>query len=150
MIQKYCKKLNAVIVPWRGGSHIWRKMLEGRDIIEHQITWHPKMGSSLFWFDNWTGLGALYFFVPLEFEVDESLHNVYDVLKDVAWKADRLLEILPEEFALHIVEKIRPPVMDIVLDTPYWMRETRGHFIVRSAWNYLRRRDNPRIAYKMI
>lgn len=27
MSQKYCKKLNVVIVPWREGSHVWRKML---------------------------------------------------------------------------------------------------------------------------
>lgn len=56
-------------------------MLEFRDIIEHQIAWHPKMGSSLFWFENWTGLGDLYLLVPLNFGVDESIHNVYEVVE---------------------------------------------------------------------
>nr|XP_009777052.1 PREDICTED: uncharacterized protein LOC104226713 [Nicotiana sylvestris] len=118
MSQKYCKKLNAVVVPWRNGSHVWRKMLECRDIIEHHITWHPKMGSSLFWFDNWTGLGALYFLVPLDFGIDENIHNVYDMVEEGVWNVDRLLEVLPEEFALHIVKKIRPPVIYNVIVLP--------------------------------
>nr|XP_016513320.1 PREDICTED: uncharacterized protein LOC107830307 [Nicotiana tabacum] len=108
------------------------------------------MGSSLFWFDNWTGLGALYFLVPPDFGVDESIHNVFEVLENSAWNVDRLLEILPEELALHIVENITPLVQENVLDTPYWMLETKGHFSVKSAWDYLRRRDDPRIAYKII
>lgn len=60
MSQKYCKKINAMVVPWRDGSHVWRKMLVCRDLIEHQIGWNTKMGSSLLWFENWTGLGVLY------------------------------------------------------------------------------------------
>lgn len=80
MSQKYCKKLNPIVVPWKKGSHVWRRMLECRDIIEHQIRWRLKMGSSLFWFDNWTGLGALYFNTPDGFYIDESVNNVTDVM----------------------------------------------------------------------
>lgn len=69
MSQKYCKKLNLIVVPWRYGSHVWRKMIECRYYMEHQIVWQPKMGSSLFWFENWTGLGALYFITPPDFFV---------------------------------------------------------------------------------
>lgn len=150
MSQKYCEKLNVVIVPWRRWSHAWRKMLECMDLIEHQIMWHPKIGSSLFWYDNWTGLEALYFIVSQDFGIDESIHNVYDVVEEGAWNVDRLLEILPEEYALHIVEKLKPPPMHDVLDVPYWMLETQGYFSVKTPWDYLRRRDKTRIAYKMI
>ncbi|XP_070054705.1 uncharacterized protein [Nicotiana tomentosiformis] len=108
------------------------------------------MGSSLFWFDNWTGLGALYFLVPQDFGVDESVHNAYDVVKNGTWDVDRLTELLPEEYAAHIVEKLKPPVMQEELDVPYWMLETRGQFSVKSAWDYLRRRNEPRMEYKMI
>lgn len=83
------------------------------------------MGSSLFWFDNWTGLGALYFNVPYDFGVDDSVHNVLDMVEEGAWNVDRLLEILPEEYAMHIVEKIKPQLMQNELDIPYWMLETR-------------------------
>ncbi|XP_070046477.1 uncharacterized protein [Nicotiana tomentosiformis] len=150
MCQKYCKKLNAIIVPWRKGSHVWRKMLECRDIIEHQIVWHPKIESSLFWFDNWTRIGALYFLVPRDFEIDESIHNVYNVVEDVTWNVSKLLDILPEEYALHIVEYIKPPVMQDMLDIPFWMLDTRGLLSVKTACEYLRRRNEPRNDYKMI
>nr|XP_016475204.1 PREDICTED: uncharacterized protein LOC107796895 [Nicotiana tabacum] len=119
--QKYCKKLNAVIVPWKCGSRVWRKMLECRDLIEHQIYWKLRMGSAQFWFDNWTEIGALYFQVPADFGIDEDIHN-----------------------------NIRPPTDSSQLDTPFWMLETKGHFTVKFAWDYLRRRVNPKLAYKMI
>lgn len=35
MSQKYCKKLNQIIVPWRKGSQVWKRMIECRHIIEH-------------------------------------------------------------------------------------------------------------------
>lgn len=67
MSQKYCKKFYQLVVPCRHGSHVWRKMLECRNFNEHQLLWHPKMGSSLFWFKNWTGLSGLYFATPPDF-----------------------------------------------------------------------------------
>ncbi|XP_070004510.1 uncharacterized protein [Nicotiana sylvestris] len=79
------------------------------------------MGSSIFWLDNWIGLGALYFIVPPKFGIDENVHNVYDVLENWAWNVERLLEILLEELAHHIVQK-----------------------------EYLRRRDDQKAVYKMI
>lgn len=42
------------------------------------------MELSLFWFDYWTGLGALYFITPPEFYCDEYVHNVYDVVNEGA------------------------------------------------------------------
>ncbi|XP_070034168.1 uncharacterized protein [Nicotiana tomentosiformis] len=108
------------------------------------------MGSSRFWFDNWTGLGILYFLVPPEFGINESIHNVYDVLEHGDWNINRLMDILPKEYALHIVEKIRPPVMEDVSDVPYCMLEARGHFSVNKTWEYVRMRNEPRVAYNMI
>nr|XP_009804440.1 PREDICTED: uncharacterized protein LOC104249663 [Nicotiana sylvestris] len=108
------------------------------------------MGSSLFWYENWTGLGELYFLVPQDFGIDENIHNVHDVTLDGEWDVDRLFEILPEDLAVHILEKIKPPSTMQVLDRPFWMLETRGYFSVKSAWEYTRRRDEPRIAYRKI
>ncbi|XP_075092579.1 uncharacterized protein LOC142172788 [Nicotiana tabacum] len=148
--QKYCKKMNLVVVPWKRGSRIWRNILECRDLIEHQIFWQTKRGSSLFWFENWTGLGALYFLVPQDFGIDETVQNVHDVTLDGEWDVDRLFEMLPEDLAVHILEKIKPPSPQQALDMPCWMLETRGYFSVKSAWDYTRRRDEPRITYTMI
>ncbi|XP_070029442.1 uncharacterized protein [Nicotiana sylvestris] len=138
------------LITKKKGSHIWRKMLECKDLIEHQIVWQTKRGSSLFWFENWTGLGALYFLVPRDFGIDETIHNVYDVTLDGEWDVDRLFELLPEDLAVHILEKIKPPSPQQVLDMPCWMLETRGYFSVKSAWHYTRRRYEPRAAYRMI
>ncbi|XP_019232503.1 PREDICTED: uncharacterized protein LOC109213197 [Nicotiana attenuata] len=150
MSQKYCQKLNPIIVPWRDGSHVWRKMLECRELVEHQIMWQPKMGSSLFWFENWTGLGALYFVTPPNFVVDESIQNIYDVVDNGQWDEGKIREALPEDLADHIIWQLKPPVVHEVLDKPHWMLETKGEFSVKSAWEYLRRRNEPCNAYKKI
>lgn len=91
------------------------------------------MGSSLFWFDNWTGLWALYFLVPQVFRIDESIRNVNDVVEDGMWNVEKIQEALPMEFAMNILERIKPPVMENKLDIPYWMLQSRGNFSVKSA-----------------
>ncbi|XP_070042666.1 uncharacterized protein [Nicotiana tomentosiformis] len=106
------------------------------------------MGSSLFWFVNWTGLGALYFITPQDFYCDEVIHNVYDVVEEGEWDEDMLMDILTHDLTLHIIENIKPPVMHDELDRPYWMLEARGKFTVKYAWEYTRRRRDPRIAFK--
>lgn len=108
------------------------------------------MGSSLFWFDNWIGLGALYFMVTHDFGVDESVHNVFDVVEQGTWDVDRLLELLPEEYAMQIVDNIKPPQSQNELDKPYWKLETRGYFSVKTSWEYIRRKNEPRFSYRMI
>lgn len=44
MKNKYCKSHQPNKVMWKpgGGSHVWKKMLQDRDIIEHQILWQLK------------------------------------------------------------------------------------------------------------
>ncbi|XP_070037046.1 uncharacterized protein [Nicotiana tomentosiformis] len=108
------------------------------------------MGSSLFWFENWTSLGALYFATPPNFVCDESIQNIYDVVSDGQWDEEKIREILPEEFATHILHNIKPPRVQDILDKPVWTLETSGEFSVKSAWEYLRSRKDPRNAFKMI
>lgn len=94
-------------------------MLECRDQIEHHIYWQPRMGSALFWFENWIELGALYFVTPPEFFCDKSVQNIYDVVQDGVCDEDKLKTILPEELAVHIIEHIPPPVVHEELDSPF-------------------------------
>lgn len=58
---KYYKKLYQVIAKGNGASHIWRRKVRIREVVEHNIWWQIKIGRSSFWFDNWTKLGTLYF-----------------------------------------------------------------------------------------
>lgn len=150
MSQKYCKKLNPLIVPWRDGSHVWRKMLECRDLIEHQILWKPNMGSALFWFENWTGIGALYFVTTPDFVCDESIQNIYDVVVNDQWDEVKIREILPEQLANHILLHIKPPIEHDALDKSLWMLESTWEFSVKSSWDYVRIRNQPSNAYRFI
>ncbi|XP_075098935.1 uncharacterized protein LOC142175831 [Nicotiana tabacum] len=102
MCQKYCKKMNAMVVPWRNGG--------------------------------------LYFATPLDFYCDESIHNVHDVVLEDAWDAARLMQILPQDLATHIIDNIKPPALSDELDKPFWMMKPKGNFTVKSAWDYVRRR----------
>ncbi|XP_019231591.1 PREDICTED: uncharacterized protein LOC109212407 [Nicotiana attenuata] len=123
--------MNAMIVPWRDGSRVWRKTLECRDSIEHQIAWQPKMGSSLFLFENWTGLGALYFVTPPDFFCDQSIQNMYEVMQGNRWNTASLYQLLPEDLAGYILNNVKPPMQDGILDKPIWMLDPRGEFSVR-------------------
>ncbi|XP_075086271.1 uncharacterized protein LOC107811236 [Nicotiana tabacum] len=73
---------------------------------------------------SWKGL--LYFVTPPYFYCDESVHNIYDVIVNGSWDEGRLLDILPQELALH------------------------GNFTVKTSWDYIRRRRDPSVAYKNI
>ncbi|XP_070048893.1 uncharacterized protein [Nicotiana tomentosiformis] len=98
----------------------------------------------------WKGLGALYFIVPPDFVINDPINNVYEMVQDGVWDLDRLMEVLPEDYAVHIMENIKPPVPTKILDKPYWKLETRGELSVKSAWEYLRRRNEPALAYSKI
>ncbi|XP_070010394.1 uncharacterized protein [Nicotiana sylvestris] len=98
--------------------------------------------SKLWWnFKTKPSLWSSFFLVPQDFGIDETVHNVYDVTIDGEWDVDRLFEMLPEDLVVHILEKIKPPSPQQVLDIPCWMLETRGYFSVKSetaktTWKY--------------
>ncbi|XP_060195488.1 uncharacterized protein LOC132624780 [Lycium barbarum] len=140
MSNKYLKKNNPILVPWTEGSHVWRKMLRARDAVDHLIWWQIRMGSSLFWFDNWSGLGPLYFLTPPDFYYDENINNVADVVIEGWWNKNILRNCLPEDLAEHILHEVLPPSSSDDLDKPWWTLEPRGEFSVKSAWEYLRTR----------
>ncbi|XP_059310014.1 uncharacterized protein LOC132061173 [Lycium ferocissimum] len=48
MWNKYCEKHIPTRVQWKGGSQLWKKMLESRDAIEGEIWWEPRNGSANF------------------------------------------------------------------------------------------------------
>lgn len=42
MLKMYFKKLIPTVVQRKGGSQIWKKMLEARDVIEQEIWWSQR------------------------------------------------------------------------------------------------------------
>uniref|UniRef100_A0A1U7WLP0 Uncharacterized protein LOC104225115 n=1 Tax=Nicotiana sylvestris TaxID=4096 RepID=A0A1U7WLP0_NICSY len=140
---------NTLCMPVEEGGIGFRSLHDVTKALFSKLWWNFRTKPSL-----WSSfvcqkycLGALYFLVHRDFGIDE---NVHDVTLDGDWDVDRLFEMLPEELAVHILEKIKPLSTMRVLDRPFWMLETRGYFNVKSAWEYTRRRDKPRNAYRMI
>ncbi|XP_059288169.1 uncharacterized protein LOC132041474 [Lycium ferocissimum] len=80
MWNKYCKRKIPTLVQWKGGSQLWKNMLEVRDAIEQDIWWEPRDGSGNFWYDNWTKLGLLADLMPSNFPIDDSVQEVKDVM----------------------------------------------------------------------
>nr|XP_018629644.1 uncharacterized protein LOC108946822 [Nicotiana tomentosiformis] len=128
MRNKYCKKINKVLVPRKAGSHVWKKILQMRDQIEHQIWWQLKSGNSYFLYDNWTGLGPLYHASGPDNWSDESIVHLDEVVENEAWNEDQLRDLVPDELANHIIETITPPSAHNQNDKPWWKLETKGKF----------------------
>ncbi|XP_015169513.1 uncharacterized protein [Solanum tuberosum] len=80
MWNKYCKKHHPLIAKGTGASHVWRKMLEVTEEVDHYIWWQIKIGETSFWFDNWTKQGALYYIEDQnveEEEVEETMIHLF-------------------------------------------------------------------------
>lgn len=65
---KYYKKQHPIIVSSLEASKVWKNMTKITDKLEHKIWWPVKFGTSSFWFDSWTKLGALYFITDFAVE----------------------------------------------------------------------------------
>lgn len=76
---------------------MWRKMVETREEVEHDIWWHLKSSSVSFLFDNWTKLGAPYFVENLGCDVEL---EVKDFITEGEWDRGRLSEVLSKEMVI--------------------------------------------------
>ncbi|XP_075101813.1 uncharacterized protein LOC142177241 [Nicotiana tabacum] len=85
MWNKYCKKELPIVVHFRGGSHVWRQMLNPREEVEHEIVWELMNGTTNIWHENWTGLGALYHILPEDFPINEGFQEVAELRQREAW-----------------------------------------------------------------
>ncbi|XP_075111250.1 uncharacterized protein LOC107797084 [Nicotiana tabacum] len=119
---------NTLCMPVEEGGIGFRSLHDVAKALFSKLWWNFRTKPSL-----WSSfvcqkycLGALYFLVPQDFGIDETIQNVHDVTLDGEWDVDWLFEILPEDLAVHILEKIKPPSSQQVLDIPCWMLETRG------------------------
>ncbi|XP_060182106.1 uncharacterized protein LOC132611743 [Lycium barbarum] len=148
MSNKYLKKHNAILAQWKGGTYVWEKMLQCRDVIDHEIWWQLKQGNCQFWLDNWTGIGALYQMVPPNFQCDYTVVQVKEVQEDGRWKEGQIRELLPVEMANHIIQKVKPPTGGDTLDRLYWKLDSKGIFSVSSAFQVMRQRKETSKIYE--
>ncbi|XP_060200867.1 uncharacterized protein LOC132629156 [Lycium barbarum] len=138
MWNKYCKKEIPTLVQWKRGTQVWKKMLEARDSMEHEIWWEIKGGSVNIWYENWTKLGALHYVVPTDFPTNENLEDVADLIEEGDWKEPLLQQSFPADIVEHIKSDIYIEKLHGVWDRPWWMPTSTGKFTVNSAWEILR------------
>ncbi|WMV59135.1 hypothetical protein MTR67_052520, partial [Solanum verrucosum] len=75
MWNKYCKRHRPQVVEWRGGSQVWKYMLQARDDMDQEIWWEVRNGHSSIWYDNWTQLGSLNYWLPISHSIDENFEE---------------------------------------------------------------------------
>lgn len=126
------------MVQFKEGPHVWRKILEAREEVEHEIWWEMKRGFTNVWHDNWTRLGALYHVVPPDFYINEELQEVADSRDDDGWNEQLLDQSFPEDILDHIRHEVPFENSDEFWDKPWWMPTSFGKFMVSSAWKMLR------------
>lgn len=94
-------------------------MISVREEIEHEIWWQLKSGNVIFWFDNWTKLGALYF---LEDDIrGEGEIEVKEFIRNEEWDRRKLLLFISEEMTDHITTNISPTLVENGNDSIWWM-----------------------------
>ncbi|XP_059306395.1 uncharacterized protein LOC132057811 [Lycium ferocissimum] len=103
MWNKYCKKKKPTEVQWKGGSQMWKRMLEARDQVDQQIWWEPRNGACDVWEDNWTKLGSLKQVIPPDFQIDTSIEEVSYFMNAEGWDVQKLHNKLPSNVCDHIL-----------------------------------------------
>ncbi|XP_060182761.1 uncharacterized protein LOC132612660 [Lycium barbarum] len=135
---KYCKRHSPQTVQWKGGSQVWKAMIEARDNIEQEIWWEPRSGTANVWFDNWTKLGALYHIIPDDFVIDEGVQDVKELMLQDGWNIGRLQQLFPMDIVDHILEELHFHEPTEEWDRPRWMMTASGKFTIGTAWELLR------------
>ncbi|XP_060212032.1 uncharacterized protein LOC132639607 [Lycium barbarum] len=123
---------------WKGGSQIWKAIIEARDNIEQEIWWEPRRGTAHVWFDNCTKLGALYHIIPEDFVIDEGLQDVKELMMQGGWNLGKLQQLFPMDILDHILEELHLHEPKEEWDMPRWMMTALGKFTIGTAWDLLR------------
>lgn len=92
----------------------------------------------------------IYIYMQNNRYLDGRLQVVKDLIREDQWNEQVLMKILPQEVVNYILTNMRPTIVEGVRYIPIWMLETTGKFIVKSAWEYIRQRQEKNLMYKTI
>ncbi|XP_060195246.1 uncharacterized protein LOC132624493 [Lycium barbarum] len=148
MWNKYCKKHIPSLVQGKGGSQLWKMMLENREVIEKQMWWEPRNGAASLWYDNWSRLG------PLHMQDGVHINNpdaeVKDILERGGWNINLMQSMIPGYVVEHVKQYFSNYTITDECDHPWWLMTTSGKFSVSSAWELLRNRRNAAYQFRNI
>ncbi|VFQ76034.1 unnamed protein product [Cuscuta campestris] len=140
MRAKYCSRVHPVSKQ-RGAddSHTWKRMLDVRAVVEPVIRWRVLSGTSNFWWDTWSGLGALHR------QVDGCSGYWTDGVGDM-YCSDSMIDhdALPPDLLRQLRLELPSLVSDHV-DIPVWTPSTDGKFTLASAKELLRPRRHDEV-----
>ncbi|XP_049410705.1 uncharacterized protein LOC125873924 [Solanum stenotomum] len=106
--------------------------------IEHakkkkEIRWEPGNGQCSVWFDNWTQLGALHYYLPINHDHGQ-LEEVQPLMLVEGWNNTLLHEDFAEEVSNHITSNLGRIQRSDERDKPWWMPTSTGKFSVGSSF----------------
>lgn len=139
MCFKYCKKLHPTIVQNAGFSHVWKKMLQVREEVEHQIGWHIRATNYNFGYDNQTKQGAL-IYVDGDKAMEDEV-KVKEFIRLGQWNIDILRLSLSKDMVDYISTNTKH-VTSEVNDKACQMPETLGDFSIKSTFQLMRHKKN--------
>lgn len=115
------------------GFQTQKIMLEARDSIDQEIRLEPRCGYSSISFDDWTKLGALYFYIPFSHRFNYDVQEVKQQYQKRSWNEDIMTQLFPEEVSQHSYKEIL--VMNEYGECYYaWqIKNGTGKFNVASA-----------------
>ncbi|XP_060212152.1 uncharacterized protein LOC132639745 [Lycium barbarum] len=119
MWNKYCKKSIPTVIQWKSGSHVWKTMLEAREMVEQETWWQTKGGTTNIWHECWTKLGVLYHTVLADFPINEHIEEVADLIVDGEWNDQLLQQNFPEDIAEQIRREIQFEELEGNWDKPW-------------------------------
>jgi len=136
LIKKYCKIAHPVKkVATSVDSHTWKSLMQIKEQVERHIIWKVQEGNSSFWWDNWTGIGALAKLCQGPGKSPKLLINSFFVNK--SWNTVKLSSVVPN----YIVKIISSIVIgnNTEKDYPIWNDTENGVFTNYSAWQIVRK-----------
>ncbi|XP_070048978.1 uncharacterized protein [Nicotiana tomentosiformis] len=132
IISKYCIYKHPVAKTWRNRqSHAWKHLLEVKDQAEENILWNINNGDTNFWWDNWTGKGALAKIHPSPARSHRK--RVSDYITQGTWNMTKLSEVLPVTMVNHILTV--PIGKHEHEDYHIWAKSEDGKFSTKSVYH---------------
>ena len=144
---KYCQRANVVAKKYNtGDSIIWKNLTKNKAEVEKHIRWNINFGDCTFWWDNWSGEGAM-----ANHSLISSLNNkkVSEFLTNGVWNEGKVRQNVSPELVPNILQTIIH-FQEGITDTAVWMPEEHGKFTIRSAWEIIRKKRMADPVNKMI
>lgn len=148
MWNKYCKRFRPQVVDWKGGSLTWKYMLKARDYFDQEIWWQPNSGKSSIMFDNWTQLGALYYYLPISHSNELMEMNIDKLMQDDKWNEGKLRDIFSQEVVDRVINNLQLDQKIEASDYPFLLLSQSGRFTIKTVWKALKNSCISHVYYK--